>query len=52
YTRSYCLRRISRVVRGIRHPLEHLRGNAIRSLRSEAVQGDALGEDLQSRLIE
>ncbi|RZC63402.1 hypothetical protein C5167_025165 [Papaver somniferum] len=43
---------ISRVVLGIRHPLKHLRGNAIRSLRSEGVQVDVLGEDLQSQSIE
>ncbi|OVA14785.1 CMP/dCMP deaminase [Macleaya cordata] len=43
---------ISRVVVGIRHPLKHLRGGAIRSLRSEGVQVDVLGEDLQSKFIE
>ncbi|XP_043688654.1 riboflavin biosynthesis protein PYRR, chloroplastic isoform X2 [Telopea speciosissima] len=43
---------ISRVVVGIRHPLRHLRGNAIRALRSEGVQVDVLGEDLQSEATE
>ncbi|KAF8402157.1 hypothetical protein HHK36_013109 [Tetracentron sinense] len=43
---------ISRVVVGIRNPLPHLRGNAIRSLRSGGVQVDVLGEDLQSKMIE
>lgn len=37
---------------GIRHPLQHLRGNAIRSLKSEGVQVDVLGEDLQSKATE
>lgn len=43
---------ISRVVVGIRHPLQHLRGNAIRALRSEQLQVDVLGENLQSKTIE
>ncbi|GFZ14388.1 cytidine/deoxycytidylate deaminase family protein [Actinidia rufa] len=43
---------ITRVVVGIRHPLQHLRGNAIRALRSEELQVDVLGEDLQSKAIE
>ncbi|XP_010268305.1 PREDICTED: riboflavin biosynthesis protein PYRR, chloroplastic isoform X3 [Nelumbo nucifera] len=43
---------ISRVVVGIKHPLQHFRGRAVRSLRSERVQVDVLGEDLQSKLIE
>ncbi|XP_020243908.1 riboflavin biosynthesis protein PYRR, chloroplastic isoform X1 [Asparagus officinalis] len=43
---------ISRVVVGMRHPLQHLRGEAIRSLRSEGVQVDVLGEDLQSKIFE
>ncbi|KAM7528693.1 hypothetical protein LguiB_032103 [Lonicera macranthoides] len=43
---------ITRVVVGIRHPLRHLRGNAIRALRSEGVQVDVLGEDLESKTIE
>ncbi|KAF7142587.1 hypothetical protein RHSIM_Rhsim05G0170800 [Rhododendron simsii] len=43
---------INRVVVGIRHPLQHLRGNAIRALRSEELQVDVLGEDLQSKTIE
>ncbi|XP_057963282.1 riboflavin biosynthesis protein PYRR, chloroplastic [Malania oleifera] len=43
---------ITRVVVGIRHPLRHLRGNAIRLLRSEGMQVDVLGEDLKSKTIE
>ncbi|WOL12813.1 riboflavin biosynthesis protein PYRR, chloroplastic isoform X1 [Canna indica] len=43
---------ISRVVMGLRHPLQHLRGKAIQSLRSEGVQVDILGEDLQSKTFE
>ncbi|KAJ8475830.1 hypothetical protein OPV22_019557 [Ensete ventricosum] len=43
---------ISRVVIGLRHPLQHLRGKAIQSLRSESVQVDVLGEDLQSKEFE
>lgn len=37
---------------GIRHPLKHLRGNAIQALRSEGIHVDVLGEDLQSDVIE
>ncbi|KAK6911751.1 Bacterial bifunctional deaminase-reductase, C-terminal [Dillenia turbinata] len=44
--------RVERVVIGIRHPLSHLRGNAIRALRSEGVQVDVLGEDLQSKFFQ
>ncbi|KAA8536651.1 hypothetical protein F0562_029129 [Nyssa sinensis] len=43
---------ITRVVVGIRHPLQHLRGHAVRALRSEGLQVDVLGEDLQSKIIE
>ncbi|PIA43410.1 hypothetical protein AQUCO_01900060v1 [Aquilegia coerulea] len=43
---------VSRVVVGIRHPLQHLRGKAIRSLRSEGLQVDVLGEELQSKSIQ
>ncbi|URE11661.1 RibD C-terminal domain [Musa troglodytarum] len=43
---------ISRVIIGLRHPLQHLRGKAIQSLRSESVQVDVLGEDLQSKTFE
>ncbi|XP_023515559.1 riboflavin biosynthesis protein PYRR, chloroplastic-like [Cucurbita pepo subsp. pepo] len=43
---------IKRVVVGIRHPLQHLRGNAVRALRSQGVEVDVLGEDLQSIAIE
>lgn len=37
---------------GLRHPLQHLRGSAIRALRSENLQVDVVGEELQSKLIE
>ncbi|KAM7279590.1 hypothetical protein ACFE04_006724 [Oxalis oulophora] len=43
---------ITRVVVGIRNPLQHLRGNAIRALRSQGLQVDVLGEDLQSKIME
>ncbi|KAM0831925.1 hypothetical protein ACQ4PT_065207 [Festuca glaucescens] len=43
---------ITRVVVGLRHPLKHLRGKAIQSLRSEGIQVDVVGEDLQSKLFE
>ncbi|KAL1813368.1 riboflavin biosynthesis protein PYRR, chloroplastic [Daucus carota subsp. sativus] len=43
---------ITRVVVGIRHPLQHLRGSAIRTLRSEGLQVDVLGEDLHGKTIE
>lgn len=36
----------------MRHPLQHLRGNAVRALRSQGVQVDILGEDLRSKAIE
>lgn len=36
----------------MRHPLQHLRGNAIRALRSQGLQVDVLGEDMQSKLVE
>lgn len=36
----------------MRHPLQHLRGNAIRDLRGQGLQVDVFGEDLQSKLIE
>ncbi|KAK1295231.1 hypothetical protein QJS10_CPA16g00560 [Acorus calamus] len=42
---------ISRVV-GIRHPLRHLRGKAIFSLRKQGIQVDVLGEDLQTQAFE
>ncbi|CAL1382963.1 unnamed protein product [Linum trigynum] len=44
--------KVTRVVVGMRHPLKHLQGNAIRALRSEGLQVDVLGEDLQSKIIE
>lgn len=40
------------MVIGMRHPLQHLRGNAVCALRSQGVQVDILGEDLQSKVIE
>ncbi|XP_012085769.1 riboflavin biosynthesis protein PYRR, chloroplastic isoform X2 [Jatropha curcas] len=43
---------ITRVVVGIRHPLRHLQGNSIRALRSQGLQVDVLGEDLQSKIVE
>nr|XP_029117464.1 riboflavin biosynthesis protein PYRR, chloroplastic isoform X3 [Elaeis guineensis] len=43
---------ISRVVVGLRHPLKHLRGKAIKSLRSEGVPVDVLGEDLNGKVFE
>ncbi|KAL6516796.1 hypothetical protein OROHE_018084 [Orobanche hederae] len=43
---------IARVVIGIRHPLQHLRGKAIRALRGEGLLVDVLGEDIQCRTIE
>ncbi|XP_078434792.1 cytidine/deoxycytidylate deaminase family protein [Wolffia australiana] len=43
---------ISRVVVGLRHPLSHLRGQAINVLRTEGVQVDVLGENLQSNVYE
>ncbi|ONI05204.1 hypothetical protein PRUPE_6G362000 [Prunus persica] len=43
---------IERVVIGLRHPLQHLRGNSIRALRSEGLQVHVLGEDLNGKLIE
>ncbi|WVZ75425.1 hypothetical protein U9M48_023476 [Paspalum notatum var. saurae] len=42
---------IARVVVGLRHPLKHLRGKAIQALRSEGIQVDVVGEDLQSKLF-
>ncbi|KAK8610904.1 hypothetical protein V6N13_082060 [Hibiscus sabdariffa] len=43
---------ITRAVIGMRHPLQHLRGNAIRALRNQGLQVDVLGEDMQSKLVE
>ncbi|TVU30101.1 hypothetical protein EJB05_21708, partial [Eragrostis curvula] len=43
---------ITRVVVGLRHPLKHLRGKAIQALRSEGIQVDVVGEDLQSKTFE
>ncbi|OWM74807.1 hypothetical protein CDL15_Pgr004574 [Punica granatum] len=43
---------IARVVVGMRHPLQHLRGNAVRALRSQGIQVDVPGEDLQSKAVE
>ncbi|KAG0491117.1 hypothetical protein HPP92_007980 [Vanilla planifolia] len=43
---------ISRVVIGIRHPLGHLRGRAINSLRSEGVRVEVVGEELSSKKLE
>ncbi|XP_021281608.1 riboflavin biosynthesis protein PYRR, chloroplastic [Herrania umbratica] len=43
---------ITRAVVGIRHPLQHLRGNAVRALRSQGLQVDVLGEDMRSKIVE
>ncbi|XP_057435789.1 riboflavin biosynthesis protein PYRR, chloroplastic isoform X2 [Lotus japonicus] len=43
---------VKRVVIGMRHPLQHHRGNAVRALRGEGLQVDLLGEDLTSKLVE
>ncbi|GLT51835.1 hypothetical protein SLA2020_252160 [Shorea laevis] len=43
---------IKRVVVGIRHPLQHLRGNSIRALRSQGLHVEVLGEDMQSKIVE
>ncbi|KAJ9703292.1 hypothetical protein PVL29_004903 [Vitis rotundifolia] len=43
---------ITRVVVGIRHPLQHLRSHALRAMRSEGLQVDVLGEDLKSKVVE
>lgn len=37
---------VSRVVVGLRHPLQHFRGTAIKELRSGNIAVDVLGEDL------
>ncbi|KAJ0911263.1 putative riboflavin biosynthesis protein RibD [Helianthus annuus] len=43
---------ITRVVVGIRHPLQHLRGKAIQTLRTQGLQVDVLGEDIRSISIQ
>ncbi|MFS7960345.1 putative 5-amino-6-(5-phosphoribosylamino)uracil reductase [Helianthus anomalus] len=43
---------ISRVVIGMRYPLQHLRGKAIHTLRNEGMQTDVHGEDMRSGSIE
>ncbi|XP_021969997.1 riboflavin biosynthesis protein PYRR, chloroplastic isoform X4 [Helianthus annuus] len=43
---------ITRVVVGIRHPLQHLRGKAIQTLRTQGLQVDVLGEDIPSISIQ
>ncbi|KAH6757857.1 cytidine/deoxycytidylate deaminase family protein [Perilla frutescens var. hirtella] len=43
---------ITRVVIGIRHPLQHLRGKAVRAFRNEGLLVDVLGEDLQCKTME
>ncbi|KAK6156465.1 hypothetical protein DH2020_010713 [Rehmannia glutinosa] len=43
---------IARVVIGIRHPLQHLRGKAVRAFRGEGMLVDVLGEDLQCKTME
>ena len=36
----------------MRHPLQHLRGSAVRALRSQGLHVDLLGEDLTSKVME
>jgi len=36
----------------MRHPLQHLRGNAVRALRNQGLHVDILGENLTGNLIE
>nr|KYP64170.1 Riboflavin biosynthesis protein ribD [Cajanus cajan] len=43
---------VKRVVIGMRHPLQHLRGNAVRALRNQGLHVDLFGEDLTGNLIE
>ncbi|KAF3547050.1 hypothetical protein DY000_02008457 [Brassica cretica] len=43
---------VGRVVVGIRHPLQHLRGSAIREMRSHGIEVNVLGEDFQSKVLE
>lgn len=43
---------IDRVVVGIRHPLQHLRGKAIQTLRSEGIRVDVVAEDLNNKIYE
>ncbi|QCE12474.1 riboflavin biosynthesis protein PYRR, chloroplastic [Vigna unguiculata] len=43
---------VKRVVIGMRHPLQHLRGNAVRALRNQGLHVDVLGEDLTGNLVE
>ncbi|KAH0922343.1 hypothetical protein HID58_022361 [Brassica napus] len=43
---------VGRVVVGIRHPLQHLRGAAIREMRSHGIEVNVLGEDVQSKVLE
>eukprot|EP00252_Welwitschia_mirabilis_P018876 TRINITY_DN4235_c0_g1_i1.p1 TRINITY_DN4235_c0_g1~~TRINITY_DN4235_c0_g1_i1.p1 ORF type:complete len:588 (-),score=105.65 TRINITY_DN4235_c0_g1_i1:216-1979(-) len=43
---------LSKVVIGMRHPLRHFRGQAIRALRKSGIEVCVLGEDLQGRSIE
>lgn len=43
---------MKRVVIGMRHPLQHLRGNAVRALRNQGLHVDLFGEDLTGNLIE
>ncbi|GKV40170.1 hypothetical protein SLEP1_g47838 [Rubroshorea leprosula] len=43
---------IQRVVVGISHPLQHLRGNSIRALRGPGLHVEVLEEDIQSQIVE
>nr|ATG70684.1 photosensitive 1 [Callitropsis nootkatensis] len=43
---------VSKVVVGLRHPLKHFRGKAIKALRDARIEVNVLGEDLQNRNIQ
>ncbi|XP_059076763.1 riboflavin biosynthesis protein PYRR, chloroplastic isoform X2 [Cryptomeria japonica] len=43
---------VSKVVVGLRHPLKHFRGKAIKALRDARIEVDVLGEDLQNKNIQ
>lgn len=43
---------VSKVVVGLRHPLKHFRGKAIKALRDTGIEVNVLGENLQGRSIE
>ncbi|KAL3630919.1 hypothetical protein CASFOL_023903 [Castilleja foliolosa] len=43
---------IGRVVIGMRHPLQHLRGKAVDAFKGEGLVVDVLGENIQSKTLE